>query len=166
MSFDLFHGLGQLSKGYQQWYDRLTPEDQKTASPFVIGRWMVGTTDRAQLIRLNTVFNPYLFSLGQEKSLLFKLLAAGATGNSLRYQWMKAPPLSKTVKLKLEVIKQYYDVSSREAGLFAANISNDDVLEMAEELGYEKDEMSKLKKEVGDGSRSVEKPSKGKKKSS
>jgi hypothetical protein len=93
------------------------------------------------------------------------LLAAAATGNSRRYQWMKSPPATKTVKLKLEVIKQYYDVSSREAALYAVNISTDDVLEMAEEIGFDKDELSKLKKEVGDESRSTEKPSKGKKKS-
>ena len=158
MAFDLFEGLAKLSSGDQQWYDRLSDEDKKAASPFVIGRWMTGTSDQAQLIRLNTFVNPYGFSLGQEKALLFKLLAAAATEKPKRYQWLKAPGAKGTVKLRLEVIKQYYEVSSREAALYTT-ISAEDLIEIAEELGWEKDELTKLKKEVGDGSGSTEKQS-------
>jgi hypothetical protein len=164
VAFDLFDGLEKISGRDMTWYDRLSPEDKKAASPFVIARWMTGTSDHAQLIRLNTFVNPYGFSLGQEKALLFKLLAAAATGKSRRYQWLKAPGAKSATKLRLEAIKQYYDVSTREATLYAINIDGETIMQMAEELGWEKEELTKLKKEVGDGSGSTEKPSSSKKK--
>lgn len=164
MSFDLFDGLAKLSSRDLQWYDKLTPEDQKAASPFVMARWMTGTSDQAQLVRINTFVNSYGFSLGQEKSLLFKLLAAAATGKSKRYQWLKSPGAKATIKLRLEVIKQYYNVSTREA-IGYDSIEGEDILTMAEELGWEVEELKKLKKEVSDGSGNTSKPSSVKKKS-
>lgn len=159
MAFDLFEGLASLSKGDQQWYTRMPPEDQKTASPYVIARWMTGTSDSAQLLRLNTFVNPYVFPLGAEKELLFKLIAAAATGKTRRYTWMKAPVAKQATKLRVEAIKQFYEASTREASLYVKNIPAEDILEMAETLGWEKDEMTKLKKEVGDGSGSTKKTS-------
>jgi len=164
MAFDLFEGLAQLSSRDLQWYDKLTPEDKKAASPFVMSRWMTGTSDAAQLVRINTFFNPYGFSLGQEKELLFKLLAAAATGKTRRYKWIKAPGTKGATKLRTEVIRQYYDVSTREAAEYTT-ISGDDIMEMAEELGWEKDELTKLKKEVADGSGNSEGTGKRKAKS-
>jgi len=162
MAFDLFENLAKLSNGDLQWYDNLSEEDKKTASPLVLARWMTGTSDLAQLVRINTFVNPYGFSLGQEKSLLFKLLAAAATGKTRRYSWLKAPGTKVQVKQRVEVIKQYYGVSTREATIYAETISGEDLLEMAEECGLDKDELAKLKKEVADGSGSTEGTGKGK----
>jgi len=164
MSFDLFQGLSDLSKRDLQWYRKLPEEDQKSAAPFVIARWMTGTSDQAQLVRLNTFVNPYMFSLGTEKGLLFSLLAAAATGKSKRYSWLKAPGAKAATKLRLEVIKQFYDVSTREAIGYADTIDAEDIMAMSEELGWDKEELAKLKKEVGDGSGSPKKPSSVKKK--
>lgn len=160
--FDLFAGLSSLSKGNMNWYKSLSPEAQKQAHPYVIARWMVGTSDVAQLIRINTFVNPYLFTLPEEKDLLFKLLAASATGNTYRYKWMK-PPGSSTAKISAEVVSRYYDVTLREGELYLFNHDSADVMEMAEALGYDKDELTKLKKELGDGSGTTEKSSRGKK---
>lgn len=163
MSFDLFEGLAQLSAGNLSWYDDLPAEDKKTAAPFVIARWLTGTADQAQLVRINTFANPYLFALGAEKALLFKLLAAATTGKTRRYYWLKAPGAKATVKLRLEVIKQYYDASTREAAIYSPAVPNADVMEMAEALGWDQEELKKLQKEL-DGSGSTEKPGSGKKK--
>ena len=164
MSFDLFQGLSDISKRDLRWYPKLSEEDQKAAHPFVIARWMTGTSDQAQLIRINTFVNPYLFALGSEKGLLFSLLAAAATGKSKRYNWIKAPGMKSVTKLRLEVIKQYYDISTREATGYADTIDTEDIFAMAEELGWEVEELKKLKKEVGDGSGNSKKPSSVKKK--
>ena len=153
--FDLFEGLAHISKKNYDWYANLTPEGKKSASPFVIARWMTGTSDRAQLIRLNTFVNPYLFPLGAEKDLLFKLLSASATGKNVRYQWIKAPGAKTAIKLKVEVVKQFYEVSTREATLYLKNISDDDIMEMAEDLGWDKNELTQLKKEFSDESGSI-----------
>lgn len=148
MSFDLFEGLSKLSSRDLQWYDKLPDEDKKAASPFVMGRWMTGTSDQAQLVRINTFVNPYSFSLGQEKSLLFKLLAAAATGKTRRYKWLKAPGAKAATKLRIEVIKQYYEASTREAASYAEAISSEDILTMAEELGWEQQKIKDLQKEL------------------
>lgn len=145
-----------------QWYDRLSPEDKKAASPYVIARWLTGTNDQEQLVRLNTFVNPYVFSLGTEKELLFKLMAAACTGRTRRYTWLKMPTGKLSSKMKLEVVMQYYEASSREATSYLQNISGETLMEMAEELGWDKDELTKLKKEIGDGSGSSEKASSSK----
>lgn len=155
--FDLFAGLAQISKKNYSWYSDLSPEGKKSAAPFVIARWMTGTTDQAQLIRINSFVNPYLFTLGQEKDLLFKLLSASATGRNVRYNWIKSPGAKATVKLKVEAIKQYYEVSTREANLYIKNISDDDIMEMAESLGWDKTEINSLKKEFSDEPGNVKK---------
>lgn len=144
-AFDLFQFLNILSRRDQLAYEKLTPEAQKSAAPFVIQRWLSGTSDAAQIVRINTFVNPYVFALGQDKALLFKLLAAGATGKTGRYFWIKAPG-SKGEKLQLEIIKQFYGVSTREAN--EHKIDAETALEMAVALGWDDEELKKLKKEL------------------
>lgn len=151
-NFDLFTGLAQISKKNYNWYSSLSEAGKKSASPFVMARWMTGTSDAAQLVRINTFVNPYMFQLGQEKDLLFKLLSAAATGRNVRYNWIKSPGAKSGVKLKIEAIKEYYDVSTREANMYLKNISEDDILSMVDELGWEKADITALKKEFSDGS--------------
>lgn len=156
-AFDLFAFLGTLSKRDLTAYDKLSDEAKKAAAPFVVQRWLTGTSDAAQIVRVNTFVNPYTFSLGQDKTLLFKLLAAAATGKTSRYSWLKGPG-SKNEKLRLEAIKQYYGISTREAASYAIDSSS--ILEMAAELGWDDEELKKLKAEVTkDESGSTEKPS-------
>jgi hypothetical protein len=144
-SFDLFAGLDKLTGGDLDWYDKLPPEGKKTAAPFVIMRWLCGTSDLAQLVRINTFVNPYIFSLGSDKALLFKLLAAATVHKPKRYYWLKAPG-AKSSRLAIEVVKQYYGWSTREAEL--QKVDPTDLVLMAEELGWDDEQLKKLKKEM------------------
>ena len=76
MEFDLFSGLESLSKSDYGWYGKLSDEGKKQVAPLVLARWLSGTSDYLQLIKLNMLVNPYTFSLGNEKDLLCKLMAA------------------------------------------------------------------------------------------
>lgn len=154
-AFDLFAGLDNLTAGDLQWYDKLTDDGKKAAAPLVIMRWLSGTSDPAQIVRLNTFVNPYVFTLGQEKALLFKLLAAATTHKPKRYQWLKGPGATSK-KLALEVIKEYYGWSTREAEL--QPMEPETLVSMAEELGWDNDQLKKLKAEL-DGPGSAQKPS-------
>lgn len=145
-SFDLFEGLASLSSRNLNWYNDLSDDGKKAASPFVIARWMSGTSDQAQIIRLNEVVNPYVFG-GFDKGVLFKLMAIAATGSTKRYSWIKGPG-SKSKKLSIEVVKQYYDCSTREAVTY--KVTNDDLVEMAESCGWTPEELKKLTKEFDD----------------
>ena len=144
-AFDLFAFLGQLSKRDQQAYSKLSEEGKKAAHPFVIMRWMSGTNDRAQIIRINEFVNRFAFH--KDKDMVFKLLAASATGNVGRYKWIKGPGQVST-KLALEVVKQKYDVSSREAQGYLGLLDTADILEFAEDLGWTKEEIKKLTLEL------------------
>jgi hypothetical protein len=149
-SLDLFSFLGTLSRRDLMAYEKLSPAAKKEAAPFVIMRWLAGVDDAAQIVRLNTFVNPYAFSLGAEKGLLFKLIAAAATGNSGRCQWLRGPG-ARGDKLKQQVIQSYYQCSSLEASEYV--IDAESILEMATELGYDEAELKKLKAEVTDGPR-------------
>lgn len=144
-AFDLFAALDSLTAGDLNWYSNLSPEGKKVAAPFVIMRWLTGTSDPAQIVRINTFVNPYAFSLGAEKDLLFKLLAASTTHRPKRYYWLKAPG-GKNNKLALEVVKEYYGWSTREAQL--QGFEAGDIIAMAEELGWDQEQLKKLKKEL------------------
>jgi len=161
MAIDLFKSLASLGKRDLDWYSSLSEEDKKSVHPFVIARWMVGTSDASQLIRFNEFVNPYLFPLGNEKELLFKLCAASATGKNVRYQWIKQPSGKKSPKIKVDVIEQFYDISTREALLYVPIVQDEDLLEMAEQLGWENDQIKKLKAEC-DGPRDTKTKSSGK----
>jgi len=145
--FDLFAFLSKLGSRDINAYNNLSEDAKKQASPLVIMRWMTGTSDQAQVIRINEFVNPYVFSLGSHKELLFKLLATASTGSSRRYSWAKGPT-SIQAKSTIEVLRQYYNCSSREAKLHLRSVKKDDLLLMGDSLGWTKDEMKKLKDEL------------------
>lgn len=164
MAIDLFPSLATIGKKRDlEWYSKLSEEDKKSAAPFVIARWLTGTSDAAQIVRINSFVNPYLFSMGDQKELLFRLLAASATGSTGRYQWIKSPGSAGASGLNVQVISDYYDITMREAKSYLSLTTDDTIMKMAEELGWDKDAMTKLKKEMGNGSRSIETSSKSKK---
>jgi hypothetical protein len=146
-AFDLFSFLGALNRRDLQAFDKLTEEGQKAAHPLVIMRWLSGTGDQAQIIRLNEFANRYVFSLGTEKPLLFKLLAAACTGKTQRANWIKGPG-SKSEKLSIEAIKQQYECSAREARDYLPMLDATDVVRFAEDAGWEKDVIKKLTTEL------------------
>lgn len=148
-AFDLFAGLEQLGRRNLDWYSSLSPEGKKAAAPLVIMRWLTGTSDQAQVVRINEFANRYVFPLGQEKELLFKLLAASATGKNGRFYWLKGPGVRPAEKLSLEVVKEYYGISGREASTY--KLGGETLLEMAAELGWSDEQLKQLKKEVKGG---------------
>lgn len=157
MALDLFPSLATIGKSRDyEWYNKLSEEDQKEAKPVVIARWLTGTKDLQQILNLNEFVNPYVFALASEKELLFKLMTAACTGSTGRYQWIKPPGTagSKT-NMKIEVIAQYYETSLREAALYLRNTKESDIIMMAEELGFDKEQMKLLEKELTNGSGST-----------
>jgi hypothetical protein len=164
-AFDLFAGLGSLNRRDLQWYDSLADEGKKAAHPLVIMRWLSGTSDRAQIVRLNEFANKYIFSLGTEKALLFKLLASSCTG-SKRVTWLKGPSTSST-RLAVKAVQDMYEVSAREAEQYLGLLDSEDVLHCAEHAGWDADAIKKLKAELAkdrDGSGAAPKSSARKKK--
>ncbi len=142
-TFDLFAFLGLLNKRNLDAYNELSLDAKKAAHPLVVMRWLSGTSDEAQIIRLNTFANKYVFSLGNEKQLLFKLLAASCTGKTNRSTWLKGPS-SPSTRLALDAIKIKYECSTREAVQYLKLLDAVEVIQFAEEAGWEKEALKKL----------------------
>lgn len=149
-ALDIFRVLDDLSRGDVLTYRKLSAEEKKGFSPLVIMAWMSGTSDARQIMALNTFANPCIFPLGKHPELLAQLLAACSSKTPRRYYWLGVKA-GKKKNLSMQVIKDYFDYSSQEVRKMTIFPSDDEIIQMAEELGWQKDEMTKLKKEMKDG---------------
>ena len=152
MSFklDIFKVLGDLSTGDHLTYRKLSDDEKKGFAPLVIMRWMTGTSDAGQIIAINTYANKAIFPLGKHPELLAMLLASCSTQKrARRYNWLGLKS-SKKKKLAHQVVMEYFDYSSREMARISSLPPDEEILMMAESLGWQKDEITKLKKELKD----------------
>ena len=150
-ALDIHSLLSRLDKGDLHVYETLSEEEKKGLSPFILSQWMFGTNNKLQVILLNELVNPYVFSLTKNHTeLLVKLMACCGVKAGRRFSWVPMPKSSKKEpKLALQVVMEAYEFSEREARGNMHLLSNEDVLLLAEEeLGWEKAEIAKLKKEL------------------
>lgn len=147
--FDIFTVLNQITKGNTRYLDSYKDEELKELSPFVIQKWIRGASKNLELHLLltNALCNPYVFSLQKHPKLLYKALcAANGFDDGARYSFIKKPS-QKSSTQSVKVVMEYYGYP-KEHAVDALNIlSNSDVVEMAEELGYDKKELDAIKKE-------------------
>jgi len=150
MSFklDIFDLLGRLNDPKQgDIYTALTDEEKKGFAPLVVMRWASGTSDTRQIMLLNEFVNPNVFTLGKHPHLLMMLMQAANSKTNKRYSWLGVKSKKKNSEA-LRVIQEFYDMSEREVKLMNPRPSESEILSMAEQLGWDKDEIAKLKKEA------------------
>lgn len=141
----IFDLLKQIDKKNFQYTEQ--EDTSKAFVPFLALRWMTGTDDAEQVFLVNEAVNPYVFSLYRHKDLIWRLMCASSTNRTFKYTWVKQSKQSKN-NLVLELITEYYQCSKREASSYMSLLSEEDIFEMAAFLGKDKDEMTKLKKEL------------------
>lgn len=145
---NIFDLLTAIDRGTYGLYETLTEVQRKEYSPFVTMRWLTGTTDERQILLINSLVNPHAFSLGKHPSLLTKLLVVANGKTQKRYKFIKAPAKAKSASRKLAVVMEYYGYSTREAMQVVHLVDAADALQMANGLGWQKDEVTALKKEL------------------
>lgn len=151
---DIFHVLSKISTKDREFYSKLNEEEQKAVVPLVVMRWLSGTKDMRQIIFLNELVNPVVFSFTRHKELLVNLLTVSTSGRSQRYFWNKANTSKKhSYPTSVGVVGEYYRYSSREAAEALPCLTADDVLDLAEQLGRQPDEIKTIKKEMKDRER-------------
>jgi len=146
---DIFQVLNHISQKDREYIKTLTDEELKAFQPFVIMRWLSGTNSARQIYFLNTLVNPFVFNLPEHKELLYYLMTICTSGKSQRYNWIKGPT-KKDKKLSsiTNVICDYYKYNSSEAKSVLSLLSREDILSYAEQLGYQTEEITKIKKEL------------------
>lgn len=144
---DIFDVLSKLDTKKFDYLTSLPEAQQKAFMPLVVMRWMSGTKDPRQITFLNEFVNPYVFQFTKDRDLMFKLMASCSDGRKHRYVWNKKTPQSSTPN-SLKVIKQYFNYSTREAKMVLDDLNNNDIMQFAEELGFQKEEINNLKKEL------------------
>ena len=145
---DIFDVLNRISCGEKDIWEKFSDEERKAISPLIVMRWLSGTGNARQIVYINTLVNHLIFACSKHPDLLFKLMASCTDKRPARYQWIGQKKSVGQKKLCVEVIKQFYNYSNREALSVINLISKDDFIEMAEKLGWDKDAINKLKKEL------------------
>jgi hypothetical protein len=149
-ALDIFMLLGEIDKKNYKLWDSLSDDQKKEFSPLVTMRWMAGTTDQRQIIFLNEVVNLAVFSLPEHKELFLKLLTVCSSGDKKRYTWINYKTGgTKKSKKSVELIAEHYHMSLKEAEDTARLFSGDEIMELGEAHGLQKDELKLLKKEIG-----------------
>lgn len=148
MSFklDIFKVLADLDSDDHLVYRKLTDDEKKGFAPLVIMRWMTGTSDQRQIIAMNSFANRFIFPLGKHPELLAQLLTSCSSKQRRRYNWLGIKS-SKKKTLSHLAVQEYLDYSVQEMRKLDFLPPNEEILEMAEALGWQKDEIAKLKKE-------------------
>lgn len=147
--FDLFSFLKALSKKDRECYERLSEEHKKEVKPFVIARWLSGVHDMRQVYFLNEVVNKYTFTLQKHKGLLVKLMTICTSGRPTRFSYPKtAKKKSVGSSMLVTLVQRYFKYSSKDAAEVLPLLSDEDLLSYAEQLGYQKGEISALKRDL------------------
>lgn len=151
-NLDLFALLNNISKKDVEAFDRLTEQELREFQPYVIMRWLTGTESARQVFYLNTLANPFVWTLPKHKKLLYYLLTTCTSGKPQRYQWIKAQAKSSPRRpTSVNVVKQYCGYSSAHAVDALNVLTVNDIIEYATDLGYQKEDIAKIKKEWKNG---------------
>jgi hypothetical protein len=100
IDFDLFEALAAIDRKDYGYYDRLTEEQQRKFSPYMMVRWMSsmkGSTALQQyhVLSVNEFANTYLFSefVSKHPKLQWLMLCASGLGSKQFHQFIKANKL-------------------------------------------------------------------------
>lgn len=146
---DIFRVLKALDEKDVQFYQTLTDKQIKELQPFLVARWLTGTYNKRQVFLINELVNPFLFSLYKHKGLLWNLMTICTSGKPQRYVWNKTLSKSSTFPNIVKIIQQYFGYSSRDAEKSIKLLSPDDIILIAEEMGWQDEDINKARKELG-----------------
>lgn len=140
----VFGALSKLSSHDLQWVKENW--NDKALAPYVLQRWLSGTTSARQIVVLNEIANRHVFGLSQHKELVLQLFAVSTDGQQYRYKWNRPAPqkFPNTVALITKAI----GCSRQEALEHMTVLSDSDIMDMTMILGVQDDDVKKIRKEL------------------
>ena len=146
-ALDIFSLLGKIDNPKSKdIYSTLSDVEKRSFAPLVVMRWLSGTSDERQIILLNEFVNKYVFTLGKHPHLLMQLMQIASSKTSKRYQWIGVKSNKKNNNTR-KVVQEYFEMSAREVNLMNPFPNEAEIMQMADELGLQKEELAALKKE-------------------
>lgn len=145
--FDIFEVIKEIEGKQIAFFDRLEDHEVKQLSPYILMKWMSGVKDPTQVILINETVNRVVFAMYKHPKLVYKLLMASATRKDKRVSWIARPKNEKN-SVSIELIKRYYDCSSSHARDYRKILNAEQITDIAESLGIDKETSAKLKKEL------------------
>lgn len=146
---DIFRVLSAISSKQRTFYQNLSEDEQKAFQPFLVQRWLSGTPRASDVVLLNELANYAMFPLQRHKQLLYQLLVAVNSGDRQRYVWNKLPTKNTTGKPNaIRCVVEYLNYNTSQAVEALQLLDRDAVVSMAEQLGWQPDEIAKVKKEL------------------
>jgi hypothetical protein len=126
---DIFDTLKALDYRELDFYDRLSPENQKGFAPLVSMRWMSGVADGPRseaLLRLvNETVNRNFFDLAKYPDLQFRLMASCGLGPQ-KHQWIPMQAAKRRGGRIAELAAKYWtDANERELAILVRQITKD-----------------------------------------
>lgn len=147
-ALDIFQVLDRINQNDFEFYATLTDEQKKSFQPYVAMLWMLGTSNKKQIARMNSRVNQYAFALGNNhKQLLYMLMASCTDGRSQRYTWTKLASKGSSKSHSLAVLMECFNYNEKRAKEVLHMFSLDEILELAQYLGKQTDELTKIKSE-------------------
>jgi hypothetical protein len=144
---DIFGTLREVDKRNINYYDNLPPDVQKSFAPVMFMRWYSSGSDMHTKL-MNATMNPLVFKMYKHPGLMYKLMVACSDGKQRQYSWIKKKTKDKSAPTATAAVKAYYDCSHKDAVRYRKQFSLDDILEIADELGYDKEQVKKIKTEL------------------
>lgn len=144
---DIFEVMKAIDSRDINFFTNLTSDQKSAVAPVVLMRWLSsGKRDATHL--MNVILNPLVFPLHKHQGLLYKLMVACSDGKQERYSWVKKKGKDKSAPTADLAISEYYRCSRKEAGYYRKKLKSEDILEMAEDMGYDSEKMKKIKTEL------------------
>jgi hypothetical protein len=145
---DIGRELSAVDRRNFDFYDKLSADEQKEFSPFVLMRYISDAEADYEyrelyLERCNEFVNKDHWVLSKNhKALLWKLCAAVGLGVSLRHTYLKAPSKLKAEKFEKLLAEQHPAMKMSEIKLWASLMTKEEKKEYFDNLGYDKKPVS------------------------
>ena len=144
MALDIKRELAAVDLRNYEFYDKLTPEEKKEFSPYILMRYtsnVDGDRDLQEwfIERTNELVNKDHWVLSKNhKALLWKLFAGTGVGMKTYHPYLKAGSKEKAVKIEKLLAELYPSMKMNEIKILASSMTKEDKIELFDKMGFDK----------------------------
>jgi hypothetical protein len=141
---DIKRELGAVDQKNYDFYDKLTDEERKAFSPYILMRYTAsvqGDRDIQEwfLEMTNEMVNKNHWELSKNhKALLWKLFAATGAGVNCYHPYLAAGKKEKANKIEKLLVELYPAMKMAEIKMMAKMMDKKDITELFDKMGFDK----------------------------